>query len=99
MMKTTEDKEVIPTTFKLSLISISAALYALAIVPTSFIPTPWGVGNIRPGVLIPALFAVVYGPIIGRVGAAIGCFIGERSAKPLGTNEDEGLASHTMVKV
>jgi hypothetical protein len=69
--------KAISSAFKLSLISVSAALYALAIVPTSFIPTPWGVGNIRPGVLIPAFFAVVYGPLIGGVGAAIGCFVGD----------------------
>lgn len=62
---------------KLSLISISAALYAAAVAVTSFIPTPWGVGNFRPGVLIPAFFAVVYGPFIGGAGAAIGCFIGD----------------------
>lgn len=61
----------------LSLISISAALYAVAIAVTSAIPTPWGVGNFRPGVVIPAFFAVVFGPLIGGVGAAIGTFIGD----------------------
>jgi uncharacterized membrane protein len=61
----------------LSLISLSAALYAIAIALTSPIPTPWGVGHFRPGVVIPAFFAVVFGPVIGGVGAAIGCFIGD----------------------
>ena len=62
---------------KISLTSISAALYAVAIAVTSFVPTPWGVGNFRPGVLIPAFFSIVYGPLIGGAGAAIGCFIGD----------------------
>ncbi len=61
----------------LSLISIHAALYAVAIAITSPIPTPWGVGHFRPGAVIPAFFAVVFGPIVGGVGAAIGCFIGD----------------------
>ncbi len=76
-MEAKQKINTISFTWKLSLISISAALYASAIVPTSFIPTPWGVGNVRPGVLIPAFFAVVFGPVIGGVGAAIGCFIGD----------------------
>jgi len=62
---------------KVSLISVSAALYAAAIAVTSPIPTPWGVGHFRPGVLVPAFFAVVCGPIVGGAGAAIGCFIGD----------------------
>ena len=65
------------STKKLSLISINAALYAVAIAVTSPIPTPWGVGHFRPGVVIPAFFTVVFGPIIGGVGAAIGCFLGD----------------------
>ena len=64
-------------TLSLSLISLSAAFYAIAIALTSPIPTPWGVGHFRPGVVIPAFFAVVFGPVIGGVGAAIGCFIGD----------------------
>ena len=61
----------------LSLISVSAALYAVAVAVTSPVPTPWGVGHFRPGVVIPAFFSVVFGPIVGGVGAAIGCFIGD----------------------
>jgi len=64
-------------TKRLSLISINAALYAVAIAVTSPIPTPWGVGHFRPGVVIPAFFTVVFGPIVGGVGAAIGCFLGD----------------------
>ena len=76
-MYSIKEKKIISNAFKLSLISISAALYAVAISLTSFIPTPWGVGNFRPGVLIPAFFALVYGPFIGGMGGAIGCFIGD----------------------
>ena len=60
-----------------ALISVNASLYAVAIAVTSPIPTPWGVGHFRPGVVIPAFFAVVFGPVVGGVGAAIGCFLGD----------------------
>lgn len=76
-MEPMKEKNLISNALKLSLISISAALYAAAVAATSFIPTPWGVGNFRPGVLIPAFFTIVYGPLIGAAGAAIGCFIGD----------------------
>ena len=67
----------IPKTLSLALISINAALYAIAIAATSPIPTPWGIGNFRPGVVIPAFFSVVFGPFVGGIGAAIGCFLGD----------------------
>jgi len=66
-----------PKSLMLTLISINAALYAVAIAVTSPIPTPWGVGHFRPGVVIPAFFTVVFGPLIGGLGAAIGCFLGD----------------------
>jgi uncharacterized membrane protein len=67
----------IPKSISLTLISINAALYTVAIAATSFIQTPWGIGNFRPGVVIPALFSVVFGPFVGGMGAAIGCFLGD----------------------
>jgi uncharacterized membrane protein len=67
----------LPKALSLALISINAALYAVAIAVTSFIPTPWEIGNFRPGVVIPAFFSVVFGPYIGGMGAAIGCFLGD----------------------
>jgi len=76
-MVTLEENKTVSSAFKLSLISISAALYAVAITLTAFIPTPWGVGSFRPGVLVPAYFALIYGPFVGGMGAAIGCFIGD----------------------
>ncbi len=72
-----ETRETLSAAKRLSLISINAALYAVAIAVTSPIPTPWGVGHFRPGVVIPAFFTVVFGPIVGGVGAAIGCFLGD----------------------
>jgi hypothetical protein len=62
---------------KLALIAISAALYAAAKGASAFIPTPFGTGQVLPGVIFPAVFAVIYGPVIGGVGAAIGTFVGD----------------------
>ena len=62
---------------RIALISISAALYAAAIGATSPISTPWGVGQFRPGVIFPAVFAIIYGPLVGGIGAAIGTFVGD----------------------
>jgi len=64
-------------TLSLSLIALCAAGYAVAIAATSPIPTPWGVGHFRPGVVVPAVFAVIFGPFIAGVGAGIGTFIGD----------------------
>ena len=74
---TTAPREARSRALTLSLISITAALYAVAIAITSPIPTPWGIGHFRPGVVIPAFFSVVFGPVVGGIGAAIGCFIGD----------------------
>jgi hypothetical protein len=58
------------------MVSLSAALYAVAISVTAPIPTPWGVGHFRPGVVVPAVFAVVTGPYVAGIGAALGTFVG-----------------------
>lgn len=65
------------TSLRVALIAISAALYAAAIGATAPISTPWGIGQFRPGVVFPSMFAVVYGPLVGGTGAAIGTFIGD----------------------
>lgn len=57
-------------------VAICAALYAAAISATAPIPTAWGVGHFRPGVVVPAFFAAVYGPLVGGLGGALGTFIG-----------------------
>lgn len=57
--------------------AICAALYAVAKVLTAFVPTPWGVGQFAPGVVVPAFFAVVSGPWVAAVGGGIGVFVGD----------------------
>ena len=41
-----------------------AALYAVAIAVTAFVPTPWGVGQFRPAVVIPVIYALLGGPLV-----------------------------------
>src|SRR5208337_3058880 len=62
-----------------------AALYAVAIAATAFVPTPWGVGQFRPGVVIPAIYAFIGAPIEAGLGAAIGTFIGSFILQAAGT--------------
>lgn len=57
--------------------AICAALYAIVNALTATLRTPWGVGEFRPGVLIPGFFAIVAGPIPAAVGAAVGSFVGD----------------------
>jgi uncharacterized membrane protein len=57
--------------------AICAALYAVVNAITSFIPTPYGIGEFRPGVVIPAFFAITAGPLPAALGAGIGSFIGD----------------------
>jgi uncharacterized membrane protein len=54
-----------------------AALYAIVNILTSPIRTPWGVGEFRPGVVIPAFYAIVFGPLPAALGAGFGSFIGD----------------------
>ncbi len=62
---------------EISGIAICAAAYALAIGATAFIPTPWGVGHFSPGVVVPGVFAIWMGPVVGGLGAALGRYIGD----------------------
>jgi hypothetical protein len=57
--------------------AMCAALYAIVNALTSFISTPWGIGEFRPGVIIPAFFALVAGPIPAGIGAGVGSFIAD----------------------
>ena len=54
-----------------------AALYAVGSYMTAYIPSPWGFGQFRPAVVIPAFFAVVFGPIPAGVGAALGTLLAD----------------------
>ena len=64
-------------TVVVSRIAICAALYAVTIGITAAIPTPFSIGQFRPGVVIPALFSIIFGTLVGAVGAALGSFIGD----------------------
>jgi MFS family permease len=54
-----------------------AALYAVGCFVTAYIPSPWGFGQFRPAVIIPAFFAVIFGPMPAGVGAALGTLIAD----------------------
>ena len=54
-----------------------AVLYAIGAYSTAYIPSPWGFGQFRPAVVIPAFFAVIFGPMPAAVGAAIGTLIAD----------------------
>lgn len=58
-----------------TLIALSASLYAVGSYITSYIESPWGIGQFRPAVVIPFFFAIAYGPVIGSLGAALGTFL------------------------
>jgi uncharacterized membrane protein len=60
--------------------ALCAALYAIGCYATAYIPSPWGFGQFRPAVVIPALFGVIFGPIPSALGAAMGTLIAD-SAK------------------
>ena len=57
--------------------AVCAALYALVNIATSFIQTPFGIGEFRPGVVIPAFFAITAGPLPAALGAGVGSFVGD----------------------
>jgi hypothetical protein len=61
----------------LSATAMCAALYAIGSYSTAYIPSPWGVGQFRPAVVIPALFATVFGGLPAGVGAALGTFLAD----------------------
>lgn len=56
-----------------SLTALNAALYAAGALVTAYIPTTFII-QFRPAVAIPAIFAALYGPLVGGLGAAIGTF-------------------------
>lgn len=64
-----------------------AALYAIFDALTATMRTPWGIGEFRPGIIIPVFFALVVGPVPAALGAGIGSFIGDMvSLVPAGTS-------------
>ena len=71
--------EKVPATLRIVLIGCCAALYAIGCYLTGFIVSPWGRGQFRPAVIIPAVFAFV-DPVASGAGASIGTLIAD-SAK------------------
>lgn len=57
--------------------ALCAALYAVGSYATAYIPSPWGFGQFRPAVVIPAFFATIFGPMPAGMGAAIGTLIAD----------------------
>jgi hypothetical protein len=62
---------------KVATVAITAVLYAVAKALTSFIPTPWGVGQLLIGIFVPAFMAVLADTLSVAVGAALGTFLGD----------------------
>jgi uncharacterized membrane protein len=63
----------------IAMIAVSAALYAIVGVITNMgLVTPVvGVVKFWPAVIVPAIFAVLFGPWVGGIGAAIGIFVSD----------------------
>lgn len=66
-----------PASLQIVVTAVNAALYAVGAFATSYIPSPWGVGQFRPAVVIPAFFATIFGPWVGGIGAAMGTLIAD----------------------
>jgi len=57
--------------------SLGAALYAIGAYATAYIESPWGMGQFRPAVIIPSIFAILFGPWVGGVSGAVGTLIAD----------------------
>mgnify|MGYP001086819079 CR=1 FL=1 len=61
--------------FEASQSAMCAVLYAVGSYFTAYISSPWGFGQFRPAVVVPAVFATLFGPYVGGLGAALGTLI------------------------
>jgi len=52
-----------------------AALYAVGSFLTAYVQSPWGLGQFRPAIVIPAVFSIVFGALPAGIGSAIGTLI------------------------
>jgi len=59
----------------IALTVLNASLYAITAYATAYIESPWGHSQFRPAIIIPALFAMIFGSWVGGIGAAIGTLI------------------------
>ena len=62
---------------QVSVIAVSAALFAVTKGLTAYIRTPWGVGQLFIAAFIPAFFAVTADTLPASIGAAAGSFLGD----------------------
>ena len=69
-----------PPSLLIVVTSMCAVLYAIGSYLTGYIPSPWGMGQFRPAVIIPSFFATIFGPMPAAIGAALGTLIAD-SAK------------------
>ena len=59
----------------IALAALNATLYAITAYATAYTESPWSHGQFRPAILIPALFATIFGSWVGGIDAAIGTLI------------------------
>jgi hypothetical protein len=66
-------------TIDIAMIGVSAALYAVVGIITNmgWVAPVVGVVKFWPAVIVPGLFAVLFGPWVGGIGAAIGIFVSD----------------------
>lgn len=71
---------------RVTIMAVTAVLYAIGKGLTAYVPSPWGVGSLLVGIFLPAYFAVVSETLPVAIGAAMGTFIGDvLFLTPLGT--------------
>jgi hypothetical protein len=64
-------------TVQVSVIAISAALFAVTKGLTAYVRTPWGVGQLFIAAFIPVFFAITADTLPAAIGAAAGSFLGD----------------------
>ncbi len=62
---------------EVALSAVCAVLYAMGSLLTTYIHSPWGAGQFRPAVVIPAVLSTLFGPMVGGLGAAIGTLLAD----------------------
>lgn len=69
-----------PLSLEVALSATCAVLYAMGSFATAYVYSPWGSGQFRPAVVIPAVFATLFGPLIGGLGAAVGTLVADSAS-------------------
>jgi len=62
---------------RISVIVITAVLYAVGKWLTASIPTPWGVGELLVGIFLPAIMVLMAETLPAAIGAGLGTFLGD----------------------